>query len=457
MREPQALRNTHELERHLALAAQLQEAGELDAAADRYRKALAKDPTLLTALHNLAVIELAKHRFESASELTLRAECLGGGLPEIEALGHKLGYQLYLHGFWEQALPRLLDAQLHDPQNESLNAAIKRISLPDYLEPEVYCEARGETLRRYSPREGSSYIYAIDIVGTCNLRCPSCPVGNSRESSRAKGHMSLTLFEKILTKIKTECPAESPQLFFFNWGEPLLHPQVADFVRLAHRFFFPVTISSNLNVRSDFAALAQASPESIKVSLSGFSDETYEQTHAQGRVDLVLENLRTLSVALKKNNSSTVVHVGHHLYRHNLHEQDAAAALCAELGFIYAPVQAFFQPLEKLKLAIEGHINSDTLPVLDLLQLSPRDRAEKLRAARGDNYDCELRFNQTVINHDGSVALCCGVYESENMLGMHFLEHSHQDLEREKYRHSFCATCKKYEMDYSPTSPQDPR
>ncbi len=68
---------------------------------------------------------------------------------------------------------------------------------------------------------------------------------------------------------------------------------------------------------------------------------------------------------------------------------------------------------------------------------------------RSGRFDCELRFNQTVINHDGSVALCCTVYDQENMLGIKFLEHDHAEIERRKYAHPYCATCFKAGMQYT--------
>lgn len=37
--------------------------------------------------------------------------------------------------------------------------------------------------------------YFIDVVGGCNLRCPSCPVGNSPEADHSKGLMDVQLFK----------------------------------------------------------------------------------------------------------------------------------------------------------------------------------------------------------------------------------------------------------------------
>ena len=51
-------------------------------------------------------------------------------------------------------------------------------------------------------------IYNIDIAGTCNLRCPSCPVGNHDQQGyglkRKSGFMDIQMFEDILTKIGLE-------------------------------------------------------------------------------------------------------------------------------------------------------------------------------------------------------------------------------------------------------------
>lgn len=70
-----------------------------------------------------------------------------------------------------------------------------------------------------------------------------------------------------------------------------------------------------------------------------------------------------------------------------------------------------------------------------------RREMARLRVRKSVLLDCELRFNQTAINSDGSVALCRGVYEEASMLGAHFLEHGHRELEAMKYAHPTCKTC----------------
>src|SRR5258705_13233087 len=96
--------------------------------------------------------------------------------------------------------------------------------------------------------------YLVDIVGTCNLRCPSCPVGNFKNSSfvsasRPKGFMEFDLFTKILDKAEAECAERGDlvEVFLYNWGEPLIHPKIAEFVAELARRKIRFFISTNLN------------------------------------------------------------------------------------------------------------------------------------------------------------------------------------------------------------------
>jgi len=67
----------------------------------------------------------------------------------------------------------------------------------------------------------ADYYFFIDVVGSCNLRCPSCAVGNM--PAIPKGLMSLEYYEKILEKIKLERPNEKCFIDLYNWGEAVIH------------------------------------------------------------------------------------------------------------------------------------------------------------------------------------------------------------------------------------------
>lgn len=63
------------------------------------------------------------------------------------------------------------------------------------------------------------FAFNIDVVSSCNLRCPSCPQGFVGDSNNNQGLMTPEDLKTILEKAVDECKVESVSLF--NWGEPL--------------------------------------------------------------------------------------------------------------------------------------------------------------------------------------------------------------------------------------------
>ena len=365
-----------------------------------------------------------------------------------------MGQVLLREGHPELARSWLEQAAALDPANAAVAAGIEHCRSPAYLPAETVDPVQRRTLRRYAPREGNRYIYTIDIVGTCNLRCPTCPVGNTPLDDRPRGFMDPALFDRILTKIVAESPHPDPQIWLFNWGEPLLHPELPRIVRSIRERGLESYLSSNLNVREKtLDALIAEDPTDLKISLSGASERTYEKTHVRGRFSVVERNMRVLRQCLDRHEASTRVWVGHHVYRHNRHELEDMANLCAELGFAHHPVPAFFQPLEALVQIAEGTYSGN--PVLEDLIEHPKHYIERFRQVRDDRFDCELRFNQTIINHDGSVALCCSVYTRPNQLDIQFLDYPREAIEARKYGHSFCSTCYRHGLQYAPVKIHD--
>ena len=76
----------------------------------------------------------------------------------------------------------------------------------------------------------------IEITNGCNLSCPFCP-----PHSRPKEQMSPANFETILEKIR----GKAEILYFHVKGEPLLHPDLGDFIESAGRAGFTVHLTTN--------------------------------------------------------------------------------------------------------------------------------------------------------------------------------------------------------------------
>ena len=76
----------------------------------------------------------------------------------------------------------------------------------------------------------------LEISNVCNLHCTFCP-GTRRE----KQFMTVEAFSSLLPKLRPW----TDYLYFHLMGEPLCHPELAEFLRLAGEAGFKVILTTN--------------------------------------------------------------------------------------------------------------------------------------------------------------------------------------------------------------------
>lgn len=289
-------------------------------------------------------------------------------------------------------------------------------------------------------------IYNIDVLKGCNLRCPSCPVGNMREASRPKGRMSPATLGAILDKAQRE--TDILYVGLFSWAEPLLHPELPALVREVKQRGLVCHLSSNLNRLANLDEVIAEHPDCFRVSLSGFTQEIYGQTHRNGNIETVKANMLTLRDTVAAHGHRTRVFVGYHRYKHNMGEDHRRMrALAHDYGFAWEPVWAYLMPVEKLLDYHFGRIAEADRPLIDLLAISPAE--QKAINAPTPPCDCPLRAEQMSINSDGSVALCCGTFDTKHNIAPSFLETPYDELQARKYTHALCSVCMAHEIHKS--------
>src|SRR5512135_397774 len=247
-----------------------------------------------------------------------------------------------------------------------------------------------------------AHTYAIDVLSGCDLRCPSCPVENMRGAPIPKALMSPEMFEAILLKIKAETPRVK-RIDLFNWAEPTLHPRLPRLLEIARTHGLPVVLSSNLNIWGDLDEALAREPAGLHVSLSGFSQETYERGHAGGDAEKVKAHLRRLRETLDRLHGRTRVRVTYYCYLDNLREDFARMRdLCRALDFQFLPLWAYLMPVERLLEAAEGRFSDEARAGFPArLAVRPAEALERARRLAGPG--CALRSRRTAINSDGSV------------------------------------------------------
>lgn len=279
----------------------------------------------------------------------------------------------------------------------------------------------------------------IDVFSHCNLRCPSCLVGNryGNTAEWPKGLMSADTVDRILTKAKRECTVQ--WLGLFNWTEPLLHPDIVDIVRVVKRHQIPLSLSSNLNVLRDPDHLLAANPDFLRISLSGFTQEVYERGHRGGDIETVKQNMIELARSKMQVGSTTQVEVFYHKYLYNLHEMDAMKAFAESMGFHFTAYLAQIYPVEKIIAIENGTVSAADLQVLDALAL-PLDQALAFTRAKGFS-KCTLLDDQITIDVNGNVVICCSSSMNRSNVICNFLETPLEEIQRLRNIHSLCGSC----------------
>jgi MoaA/NifB/PqqE/SkfB family radical SAM enzyme len=284
--------------------------------------------------------------------------------------------------------------------------------------------------------------FDVDIVGRCNLSCPSCPVGNMSETPLQSGYMSPELLDQIVGKAKLECRVANFALY--NWTEPFVHPHLSKMIRVVKTHGVGCDISTNLNLGKQIDEVVMANPDTIKISVSGFNQKSYGVTHRGGNIELVKANMERLAHAKKTYSSTTRILVIFHRYLKNQDEESDMHKFATSLGFDFTTYWAYLMPVEK-NLAFLGH--GDSVPkfteedqtLVDRLAL-PLSRAIEV-SRNSEISHCKLRDTQMAINSEGKVMLCCSVFDQSRYALADFLNTSLQDLQKMKYAHDMCATC----------------
>ena len=161
--------------------------------------------------------------------------------------------------------------------------------------------------------------YSIEPLNYCNLRCPECFVGNG-ELTRPKQILEVANFQKIINQL----PSETSYLTLYFQGEPLLHPEFAELVRIAKKRNIFTSTSTNghfLASREKAREIVQSGLNRLIISLDGTTQEIYEKYRQNGNFQKVIDGIRNVVEIKKELKSATpFVEVQFLVMRHNEHQ-----------------------------------------------------------------------------------------------------------------------------------------
>ncbi|WP_090282999.1 radical SAM/SPASM domain-containing protein [Pseudomonas granadensis] len=275
----------------------------------------------------------------------------------------------------------------------------------------------------------------IDIVGACNLSCPSCPMGNS-ENLNFKKAMQLDMFRQIVEKARSEGVRT---IFLYNWTEPLVHPKIGEFIEIINAAGMASGISTNLNLAKNMEKALLAEPSYFRISLSGFYQETYKKGHVGGDIEVVKQNMIALHEIKQRLGLSTRVDVYYHRYLDNIDEEALMRDFSERLGFVFTTGYSVMMPLEKTLAIVERDpsVTATDYETLKRLALPPYDDLVNVMQ-QYPKQACQLKDNWLVIDCNGNTVLCCTIFnQSEYQVGK-YLDMPLAELTRRKSTQQNC-------------------
>lgn len=248
---------------------------------------------------------------------------------------------------------------------------------------------------------GKPFILFLEVNNICNLHCPFCLTGKGKTADRQKRNMTLE-------EMRRSIEAVADYLYMiqlYNWGEPLLNPNLPAFIRYAHRARIFTMVSSNMHFPGpDTAASVVGSGlDYFIAAIDGFSPSSYAAYRRGGSFARAIAGLEAVLAARKKTgNGRPLIEWQYVVFRHNQDEVEAAEAFARKIGVDY------FHP-------IPGYIEDP-----EWITTRPEFRVELGRPE--SVADCARPWTHLNIRADGGVAACCYEFYKKDDFGNIFEE-----------------------------------
>ncbi len=133
----------------------------------------------------------------------------------------------------------------------------------------------------------------IDVTDSCNLRCPVC----FADAEAGGRHLSLAQIGDMLDRLK-RCEG-NPEVIQLSGGEPTLHPEIVDIVRLCRDKGYDKILLNTNGIRLAkedrlLDALAELDP-TFYLQFDGFDPETYRRIRGEDLSELKLRVVERLA------------------------------------------------------------------------------------------------------------------------------------------------------------------
>jgi radical SAM protein with 4Fe4S-binding SPASM domain len=248
----------------------------------------------------------------------------------------------------------------------------------------------------------------LELFGGCQLRCPLCPTGNRLKPSRGKGPLKIRTVEALLEELGDH--VETIELF--NWGEPFLNPDTCKIIRMIADRGIRTVLSSNLQRIPEPREIIDSGLSELLVSCHGITQQTYEKYMIGGDVTRTLDNIDRI-VAEGGRDMKMKIILRFVVFAHNEHELPLAEQRFSGTPVIIEAAPMRMDMRDEILSTQEQNLRKYGEWVPESSRFYDKQRKEATRSPLG----CNLPFEESVVDVDGSVSMCCSSFDPKYNVG----------------------------------------
>ena len=146
----------------------------------------------------------------------------------------------------------------------------------------------------------------IEVTNVCNLNCDFCP-----KHRRQNRQLTIEEFDLLTDKIRGRVIF----LYFHLMGEPLLHPLLPDFIRIAREKGFRTVLTSNGTLLDKALNLLSSLPHKVQLSLHS------HESNGKGKLDEYINKVMQFAIPAAEQGTCVVLRLWNQGGRESENEQ----------------------------------------------------------------------------------------------------------------------------------------
>lgn len=214
--------------------------------------------------------------------------------------------------------------------------------------------------------------------------------------------MAIEMFSSIIDMIRKN----STPVRFIGWGEPLLHPDLFEFLTICKKNHILTHLNTNGLLLSEerMQKFVDIPLESLKFSFQGVDRKSYSEMRNIDFFPRFLEKIRSFD-RIRGSSQYPFIHVSSTItYESN-----------EQVEHFKADIQEYVDLVTVGRTRLD-HIN------LEKVKLKPEEKSRlqsllKCESVSKTHKPCSEVFNVLSINWDGSVSACCADYDKRMLVG----------------------------------------